>query len=70
MGQRTSRQNPRKVIQMEIEELKKTLKKKCPKEWALIEQLVELSHELGVKEGNTIKLPEFDDNDEWIKEGK
>ena len=55
---------------MEIEELKKTLKEKCPKEWALIEQLVELSHELGVKEGNTIKLPEFNDDDEWIKEGK
>ena len=55
---------------MEIEKLKKTLKEKCPKEWALIEQLVELSHELGVKEGHRVKLPKFDENDEWVKEGK
>jgi hypothetical protein len=55
---------------MEIEELKEELKRKCPNEWALIEQLVELSHELGVKEGHKVKLPKFDDDDEWIKEGK
>jgi hypothetical protein len=55
---------------MDIEELKEELKRKCPHEWALIEQLVELSHELGVREGHNVKLPTFDDNDEWIKEGK
>lgn len=55
---------------MEIDELKKTLKEKCPKEWALIEQLAELSHELGIKEGHKVKLPKFDENDEWIKEDK
>jgi hypothetical protein len=55
---------------MEIEELKKTLKEKCPNEWALIERLIELSHELGVRDGDKVKMPKFDDNDEWIKEGK
>lgn len=55
---------------MDIEKLKEELKRKCPREWALIEQLVELSHELGVKEGHKVKLPKFDENDEWIKEGK
>jgi hypothetical protein len=51
---------------MDIEELKEELKRKCPHEWALIEQLVELSHELGVREGHRIKLPKFDENDEVI----
>jgi hypothetical protein len=55
---------------VEIEKLKETLKEKCPNEWELIEQLVELSHELGVREGHNVKLPTFDDDDEWIKEGK
>jgi hypothetical protein len=51
---------------MNIEELKDELKRKCPREWVLIEQLVELSHELGVKEGHMVKLPRFDENDEVI----
>lgn len=51
---------------MDIEELKEELKEKCPNEWALIEQLAELSHELGVKEGHKVKLPKFDENDEVI----
>ena len=55
---------------MEIEELKKTLKEKCPKEWALIERLAELSHELGRQDAHNADLPAFDDNDEWVKEGK
>ena len=50
------------------------IKVKYPEAWKYFQQQIELSREQGREEGmreayeNT--LPKFDDNDEWVKEGK
>jgi hypothetical protein len=46
------------------------IKVKYPEAWKYFQQQIELSREQGREEDIRGTLPKFDDNDEWIKEGK
>jgi hypothetical protein len=46
------------------------IKVKYPEVWKYFQQQIELSREQGREEDIRDTLPKFDDNDEWIKEGK
>jgi hypothetical protein len=46
------------------------IKVKYPEAWKYFQQQIELSREQGREEDIRDTLPKFDDNDEWIKEGK
>ena len=55
---------------MKFEELKEKIKQNHLEVWVDVERLIKMAYELGEAEANKSYLPKFDENDEWIKEGK
>jgi hypothetical protein len=43
---------------------------KYPEAWAYIETMMDVREKKGEHDILYLSLPKFDDNDEWIKEGK
>jgi hypothetical protein len=58
------------ALVMTVAEQIAEIKVKYPEAWKYFQQQIELSREQGREEDIRDTLPKFDDNDEWIKEGK
>jgi hypothetical protein len=58
------------ALVMTVTEQIAEIKVKYPEAWKYFQQQIELSREQGREEDIRDTLPKFDDNDEWIKEGK
>jgi hypothetical protein len=58
------------ALVMTVTEQIAEIKVKYPEAWKYFQQQIELSREQGREEDIRNTLPKFDDDDEWIKEGK